>query len=135
MDYDWFSRNDKMGVVYVGANSPQEVGRNHWMEVISAPDHQTSHWHTIIPYTDLKVVLPMAKHQQQQQQQKLQVEQQQRLHLEQHHQPPVQYLRLPPPQHQQQQLQQAAALSSNTTRQEEVQEVPPPRGFKVHTLK
>jgi hypothetical protein len=62
MDYDWFSRNDKMGVVYVGANSPQEVGRCHWLEILSSPEHQTSHWHTIIPYTDLKQGLPLAKH-------------------------------------------------------------------------
>ena len=74
MDYDWFSRNDKMGVVYVGGNSPQEVGRNHWLEIISSPEHQTSHWHTIIPYTDLKQMLPLAKQQQrlkQQQQQQV----------------------------------------------------------------
>ena len=68
MDYDWFSRNDKMGVVYVGANSPQEVGRCHWLEILSSPEHQTSHWHTIIPYTDLKQVLPLAKQQQRQHQ-------------------------------------------------------------------
>ena len=66
MDYDWFSRNDKMGVVYVGANSPQEVGRSHWLEILNSPEHQTSHWHTVIPYTDFKQVL---HHQQQQQQQ------------------------------------------------------------------
>jgi synaptotagmin-1 len=81
MDYDWFSRNDKMGVVYVGANSPQEVGRNHWMEIISVPKHQTSHWHTIIPYTDLKQVLPLAK--QQLQQRQLQVQQQEELQQQQ----------------------------------------------------
>ena len=72
MDYDWFSRNDKMGVVYVGVNSLQEVGRSHWLEILSSPEHQTSHWHTIIPYTDLKQVLPLAKQQQPQQQQQQQ---------------------------------------------------------------
>lgn len=73
MDYDWFSRNDKMGVVYVGANSPQEVGRCHWLEILSSPEHQTSHWHTIIPYNDLKQVLPPAK-QLKHKQQKLQLQ-------------------------------------------------------------
>ena len=67
MDYDWFSRNDKMGVVYVGANSPQEVGRCHWLEILSSPEHQTSHWHTIIPYTDLKQTRQFTKTQKQQQ--------------------------------------------------------------------
>jgi hypothetical protein len=115
MDYDWFSRNDKMGVVYVGANSPQEVGRNHWMEIISAPEHQTSHWHTIIPYTDLKLVLPLAKQQLQQrqlqvqqQQQQGQHKQQQRQHKQQQHrrqrQRGVQFLQPPPNPAQQQQL-------------------------------
>ena len=88
MDYDWFSRNDKMGVVYVGANSPQEVGRSHWAEILSAPEHQTSHWHTIIPYTDLKQVLPLAKLQQKQRLQERQREEQQQK---------ISYLQPPPP--------------------------------------
>ena len=54
MDYDWFSRNDKMGVVYIGLNSPQEVGRCHWVEIINSPEQMASHWHAIIPQSHLK---------------------------------------------------------------------------------
>ena len=65
MDYDWFSRNDKMGVVYVGVNSPQEVGRSHWLEVVNSPEHMASHWHTIIPHSHLKQVQPATRARQQ----------------------------------------------------------------------
>lgn len=47
MDYDRFSRDDIIGVIRVGATASEEVGRAHWEEVVSSPNHPVSRWHAI----------------------------------------------------------------------------------------
>ena len=49
MDYDRFSRNDVVGVVYIGEEVPNDTGKQHWDHVMSQPNTSISSWHTILP--------------------------------------------------------------------------------------
>lgn len=51
MDYDRFSRNDVVGVVYLGDNVPHNTGKQHWDQIIAQPNISISNWHTILPIT------------------------------------------------------------------------------------
>ena len=51
MDYDRFSRNDVVGVVYIGDQVPHDTGRQHWDQMMSQPNASISSWHTILPIT------------------------------------------------------------------------------------
>ena len=48
MDYDRFGRNDIIGMVTLGSNVSDETGKAHWLEMLSSPRQQVSHWHSII---------------------------------------------------------------------------------------
>lgn len=47
MDYDRFSRDDRMGFVTIGEQSTHESGRKHWADMLSSPGHSVSQWHPI----------------------------------------------------------------------------------------
>ena len=49
MDYDRFTANDLVGVVYIGGHVVQESGRTHWSNVLSSPLERISSWHYILP--------------------------------------------------------------------------------------
>lgn len=49
MDWDRFSKNDVVGVVYVGEEVEEEMGRVHWEEVVCTPNQAVSRWHSIRP--------------------------------------------------------------------------------------
>lgn len=51
MDYDRFSRNDVVGVVYIGEQVPHDTGRQHWEQIMSQPNTSISNWHSILPLT------------------------------------------------------------------------------------
>lgn len=51
MDYDRFSRNDVVGVVYIGDQAVHDTGKQHWDHVMSQPNTSVSSWHTILPIT------------------------------------------------------------------------------------
>ena len=51
MDYDRFSRNDVVGVVYIGEQVPHDTGRQHWEQLLSQPNTSISSWHSIQPVT------------------------------------------------------------------------------------
>jgi synaptotagmin-1 len=53
MDYDRFSRNDIVGVIYIGGKVPHDTGRQHWEQLLSHPNTSISSWHTILPITAL----------------------------------------------------------------------------------
>lgn len=55
MNHDRFRRNDVLGIVYVGANVPSELGVAHYNEVLAHPQHPISHWHKLIPHHQVKV--------------------------------------------------------------------------------
>ena len=50
MDHDRFRRNDILGMVYLGANAPNESGVTHYNEVLAHPHYPISHWHKLIPH-------------------------------------------------------------------------------------
>ena len=56
MDHDRFRRNDIIGVVYIGPNSPQECGRAQWSEMMISPRHSVSRWHPLLPRHEAKTV-------------------------------------------------------------------------------
>jgi len=56
MDHDRFRRNDIIGVVYIGPNSPQECGRSQWSEMLITPRHSVSRWHPLLPRHEAKTV-------------------------------------------------------------------------------
>ena len=51
MDYDRFSRNDIVGVVFIGHRVPHNTGQQHWDQMISQPNTSISSWHSILPLT------------------------------------------------------------------------------------
>ena len=56
MDHDRFRRNDIMGVVYIGPNSPQECGRSHWSEMMVSVNSSVSRWHPLLPRHEARTV-------------------------------------------------------------------------------
>ena len=56
MDHDRFRRNDIMGVVYIGPNSPQECGRSHWSEMMVSMNSSVSRWHPLLPRHEARTV-------------------------------------------------------------------------------
>lgn len=53
MDYDRFSRNDLIGVAYVGRHESTLFGHSHWEEVLCSIGVSISRWHPILPDTPL----------------------------------------------------------------------------------
>ena len=51
MDYDRFSRNDVVGVIYIGESVPHDTGKQHWEQIMAQPNTSVSNWHTILPIT------------------------------------------------------------------------------------
>ena len=51
MDYDRFSRNDVIGVIFIGENTSHSTGRKHWIDMVQSPQQSVSHWHSVLPYT------------------------------------------------------------------------------------
>ena len=51
MDYDRFSRNDVVGVVYIGDQITHDTGRQHWEQILTQPNTSISGWHTVLPIT------------------------------------------------------------------------------------
>ena len=52
MEYDRFSRDSVVGVVYLGHNVPHSTGKQHWDQIIAQPNYSISNWHTILPSTE-----------------------------------------------------------------------------------
>ena len=48
MDHDRFYRNTVVGMVTLGSNVSDESGKAHWLEMLSSPRQQVSHWHPIM---------------------------------------------------------------------------------------
>ena len=46
-DFDYFSQNDKMGVVNIGKHANSKLGRRHWSEMLQSPCERISFWHPI----------------------------------------------------------------------------------------
>ena len=51
MEYDRFSRDSVVGMVYLGHNVPHSTGKQHWDQIIAQPNYSISNWHTILPST------------------------------------------------------------------------------------
>ena len=49
MEYDRFSHDQVVGVVHLGSNVTEDMGRTHWDEMIATPNNAISRWHSIIP--------------------------------------------------------------------------------------
>lgn len=49
MEHDSFSKSEVVGVVQVGLNADDKVGRLHWDEVITSAGKPVSRWHSIKP--------------------------------------------------------------------------------------
>ncbi|KAL0171918.1 hypothetical protein M9458_032229, partial [Cirrhinus mrigala] len=50
MDFDRTTKNQALGRLVLGANSPCPLGAAHWQEVCQNPRRQISKWHTLNEY-------------------------------------------------------------------------------------
>ena len=48
-NHDRFKKNDKMGNISIGKDTPTKLGRQHWAKVLKYPQQQISYWHPIQP--------------------------------------------------------------------------------------
>ncbi len=49
MEHERFSRNDPVGVFFIGEHTVMESGRLHWNETVSSPQAAISRWHSVLP--------------------------------------------------------------------------------------
>lgn len=49
MDYDRFSRDDQIGTILIGETVEQELGREHWEQVMESPHQPVTLWHPVLP--------------------------------------------------------------------------------------
>lgn len=47
VDFDYVLRNDTMGVVTIGKNVSNKLGRRHWNQVLQSPRQGVSFWHPV----------------------------------------------------------------------------------------